>query len=161
MPAVELSSIDRAIIAILQREGRTTYAQIGSRVGISATAAHERIKKLEVRGVITGYHAAIDPTLVGAGVTAFIFVSQTAGPRGELEDLFAGRPWVEECHRVAGEESLLLKVRAESMPALEHLVWEIRALDSVERTKTMIVLGTAFEGRPVEPATPDSPLSDG
>ena len=55
---------------------------------------------------------------------------------------------------MAGEESLLLKVRAESMPALEHLVWEIRALDSVERTKTMIVLGTAFEGRPVVPATP-------
>ena len=57
---------------------------------------------------------------------------------------------------MAGEESLLLKVRAESMPALEHLVWEIRALDSVERTKTMIVLGTAFEGRPVVPATPES-----
>jgi Lrp/AsnC family leucine-responsive transcriptional regulator len=158
MPTVELSPLDRAIIAILQREGRTTYAQIGARVGVSATAAHERIKKLEARGVITGYHAGIDPELVGAGVTAFIFVSQKAGPRGALEELFAGLPWVEECHRVAGEESLLLKVRAESMPALEHLVWEIRALDTVERTKTMIVLATAFEGRPVEPATPESPL---
>jgi Lrp/AsnC family transcriptional regulator, leucine-responsive regulatory protein len=159
MPTTDLSPLDRAIIAILQREGRTTYAQIGASVGVSATAAHERIKKLEARGVITGYHAAIDPALVGAGVTAFIFVSQQAGPRGELEELFASRPWVEECHRVAGEESLLLKVRAESMPALEHLVWEIRALDSVERTKTMIVLGTAFEGRPVEPAGPESPLA--
>ena len=81
-------------------------------------------------------------------MTAFIFVTQKAGPRGELEGLFAGRPWVEECHRVAGEESLLLKVRAESMPALEHLVWEIRALDSVERTKTMIVLGDGLRGPP-------------
>ena len=87
MPAVELSTLDRAIIAILQREGRTTYAQIGASVGVSATAAHERIKKLEARGVITGYHAGIDPALVGAGVTAFIFVSQQAGPRGELEDV--------------------------------------------------------------------------
>jgi Lrp/AsnC family leucine-responsive transcriptional regulator len=151
-PRNELSDTDRAILDILQREGRTTYAEIGSRVGVSATAAHERIKKLEARGVITGYQAAIDPALVGAGVTAFIFVTQQAGPRGHLEGLFADLPWVQECHHVAGEETLLLKVRAESMPALEHLVWEIRALDSVERTRTMVVLATVFENRPVAAA---------
>jgi len=151
-PRNELSDTDRAILDILQREGRTTYAEIGSRVGVSATAAHERIKKLEARGVITGYRAAIDPALVGAGVTAFIFVTQQAGPRGHLEGLFADLPWVQECHHVAGEETLLLKVRAESMPALEHLVWEIRALDSVERTRTMVVLATVFENRPVAAA---------
>ena len=149
MPPAELSATDHAIIEILQREGRTTYADIGSRVGVSATAAHERIKKLEARGVIRGYQAEIDPALVGAGVTAFIFVSQKAGPRGLVEELFADMPWVQECHHVAGEETLLLKVRAESMPALEHLVWEIRALDSVERTRTVVVLATVFENRPV------------
>jgi Lrp/AsnC family leucine-responsive transcriptional regulator len=152
MAGPELSATDRAIIEILQREGRSTYADIGARVGVSATAAHERIKKLEARGVITGYQAAIDPALVGAGVTAFIFVSQVAGPRGTLEELFADMPWVQECHHVAGEETLLLKVRAESMPALEHLVWEIRALDSVERTRTVVVLATVFENRPVAAA---------
>jgi Lrp/AsnC family leucine-responsive transcriptional regulator len=152
MAEPELSATDRAIIEILQREGRSTYADIGSRVGVSATAAHERIKKLEARGVIIGYQAAIDPTLVGAGVTAFIFVSQQAGPRGHLEQLFADMPWVQECHHVAGEETLLLKVRAQSMPALEHLVWEIRALDSVERTRTVVVLATVFENRPVAAA---------
>ena len=160
MPVVQLSTLDRAIIAILQREGRTTYAQIGAQVGVSATAAHERIKKLEARGVITGYHAGIDPALVGAGVTAFIFVSQKAGPRGQLEDMFAGRPWVEECHRVAGEESLLLKVRAESTRALEHLIWDIRALESVERTKTVVVLATEFEGRPVAPMATEVELDE-
>jgi Lrp/AsnC family leucine-responsive transcriptional regulator len=112
MPPSELSATDHAIIEILQREGRTTYADIGSRVGVSATAAHERIKKLEARGVIRGYQAEIDPALVGAGVTAFIFVSQKAGPRGLVEELFADMPWVQECHHVAGEETLLLKVRA-------------------------------------------------
>ena len=149
MPSTELSATDRSIIEILQGEGRMTYAEIGSRVGVSATAAHERIKKLEARGVITGYQAAIDPALVGAGVTAFIFVSQQAGPRGTMEELFEDMPWVQECHHVAGEETLLLKVRAESMPALEHLVWEIRALESVERTRTVVVLATVFENRPV------------
>jgi Lrp/AsnC family leucine-responsive transcriptional regulator len=152
MPRRDLSDTDRAIIDILQREGRTTYADIGSRVGISATAAHERIKKLEARGVITGYQAAIDPSQVGAGITAFIFVSQAAGPRGHLEELFSDLPWVQECHHVAGEETLLLKVRAESMPALEHLVWDIRSLDSVERTRTVVVLATVFENRPVAAA---------
>ena len=154
MAGPELSATDRAIIEILQREGRSTYADIGARVGVSATAAHERIKKLEARGVITGYQAAIDPALVGAGVRAFIFVSQVAGPRGTLEELFADMPWVQECHHVAGEETLLLKVRAQSMPALEHLVWEIRALDSVERTRTVVVLATVFENRPVAAASP-------
>ena len=155
MPPRELSATDLDIIDILQREGRTTYADIGSRVGISATAAHERIKKLEARGVVMGYQAAIDPAKVGAGITAFVFVSQKAGPRGQLEELFADLPWVQECHHVAGEETLLLKVRAESMPALEHLVWDIRALDSVERTRTVVVLATVFENRPVAAATMD------
>jgi Lrp/AsnC family leucine-responsive transcriptional regulator len=154
--AKELNSVDLAIIDILQREGRITFAQIASEVGLSAAAVHERVKKLESRGVITGYHARVDPGQVGAGVTAFISVSQTAGPRGLLEDIFEHKPWIEECHHIAGEESLLLKVRAESTRALEHIIWEIRALDSVERTKTVIVLATVFEGRPVAPATAEA-----
>ena len=149
----DLNAVDRRIIEILQREGRATYAQIAQQVGLSPAAAHERVKKLEARGVITGYHARVDPALVGAGVTAFIAVSQTAGPRGYLEDVFAGMPWIEELHHVAGEESLLLKVRASSTRALEEIIWEIRALDSVERTKTVIALATVFEARPLAPAT--------
>ena len=104
--------------------------------------------------MITGYHARVSPEAMCAGVTAFIFVSQAAGPRGELEELFASMPWIEECHHIAGEESLLLKVRAESTRALESIIWDIRALDSVERTKTVIALATEFEGRPIVPVTP-------
>ena len=73
---------------MLQREGRATFAQIAPASGLSPAAVHERVKKLETRGVITGYHAGSSPPRVGAGVTAFIFVSQTAGPRGRLEELF-------------------------------------------------------------------------
>jgi Lrp/AsnC family leucine-responsive transcriptional regulator len=151
-----LNAVDRSIIDILQQEGRSTFAQIAAQVGLSPAAVHERVKKLEARGVITGYHAGVDASLVGAGVTAFISVSQVAGPRGDLEDTFSRMPWVEECHHIAGEESVLLKVRAETTRALEHLIWEIRALPTVERTKTVIVLATIFEGRPIVPATPDS-----
>lgn len=151
----ELNDTDIAIIGVLQVEGRATFAQIAQQVGLSPAAVHERVKKLEARGVITGYRAAVDPEKVGAGVTAFVLVTQSARPRGGLETAFARWPWVEECHHIAGEESLLLKVRAESTRALEHLLWEIRALDSVERTKTVIALATEFEGRPVMPMAVD------
>jgi Lrp/AsnC family leucine-responsive transcriptional regulator len=128
----DLNDIDRAIVGVLQVEGRSTFAQIAQHVGLSPAAVHERVKKLEARGVITGYRAVVDPEKVGAGVSAFILVTQIAGPRGSLE-------------------SLMLKVRAESTRALEHLIWDIRALESVERTKTVVVLATEFEGRPVAP----------
>ena len=147
----DLNDIDRAIVDVLQVEGRSTFAQIAQNVGLSPAAVHERVKKLEARGVITGYRASVDPEKLGAGVTAFILVTQIAGPRGSLEDAFESMPWVEECHHIAGEESLMLKVRAESTRALEHLIWDIRALESVERTKTVVVLATEFEGRRVAP----------
>jgi Lrp/AsnC family leucine-responsive transcriptional regulator len=99
--------------------------------------------------VITGYRACVDPVKLGAEVTAFIFVSQAAGPRGVLEDVFDRMPAVEECHRIAGEETLMLKVRAASMEALDDVVWEIRELDAVERTRTVVALATVFEDRPV------------
>jgi Lrp/AsnC family leucine-responsive transcriptional regulator len=151
----ELNKVDRDIIDILQREGRITFAQIAAEVGLSPAAVHERVKKLENRGVITGYHARVDPSAVGAGVTAFISVSQAAGPRGMLEETLEQMPWIEELHHIAGEESLLLKVRAESTRALEKIIWDIRALDTVERTKTVVVLATTFEGRPVVAAGQD------
>lgn len=154
----DLNEIDRAIVGVLQVEGRSTFAQIAQHVGLSPAAVHERVKKLEARGVITGYRAAVDPEKVGCGVTAFILVTQIAGPRGSLEDAFEGMPWVEECHHIAGEESLMLKVRAESTRALEHLIWDIRALESVERTKTVVVLATEFEGRPVAPMATEAVL---
>ena len=146
-----LSANDARILDILQRDGRRPYAELGADVGMSGPSAHERVKKLEARGVITGYRASVDPEKLGAGVTAFILVTQIAGPRGSLEDAFESMPWVEECHHIAGEESLMLKVRAESTRALEHLIWDIRALESVERTKTVVVLATEFEGRRVAP----------
>ena len=85
----DLNDIDRAIVGVLQVEGRSTFAQIAQHVGLSPAAVHERVKKLEARGVITGYRAAVDPEKVGVGVTAFILVTQIAGPRGNLEAAFA------------------------------------------------------------------------
>ena len=150
----ELNATDLRIIELLQNEGRATFAQIAAQVGLSPAAVHERVKKLEARGVITGYHARVNP---GGDVRRRDGVHlRLAGgrPARRAGGAVPSMPWIEECHHIAGEESLLLKVRAESTRALESIIWEIRALESVERTKTVIALATEFEGRPVVPATP-------
>ena len=125
---------------------------------LHATAEESGIRWLEGRCVSYGetlpywpFRDLLRTEWIGAGADE-AELRVRVGLRRRLEQLFADLPWVQECHHVAGEETLLLKVRAESMPALEHLVWDIRALDSVERTRTVVVLATVFEDRPVAAA---------
>ena len=74
-----IDETDARIIELLQRDGRESYAEVGQAVGMSGPSAHERVKKLEARGVIHGYSALVDPTLLGYGVLAFIFIKQVPG----------------------------------------------------------------------------------
>jgi len=145
-----IDATDWQILGILQSEGKATYADIARRVGLSQAAAHDRVKKLEGRGLIKGYRAVVDAVGLGAPVTAFVFVQQTGGPRRpDLPATFAGHPNVVECHSIAGDESYLLKVRAVDTVELERLINEIRSVETVERTRTIVGLTTWFEGRPI------------
>src|ERR1035437_937898 len=77
MGALErIDETDARILDLLQRDGRESFADIGQAVGMSGPSAHERVKKLEARGIIRGYVAVADPTLLGYGVLAFIFIKQ-------------------------------------------------------------------------------------
>jgi Lrp/AsnC family leucine-responsive transcriptional regulator len=145
-----IDATDWQILAILQLEGKATYADLARRVGLSQAAAHERVKKLESRGLIRGYRAVVDTVGLGMPVTAFIFVQQAGGPRRpDLPALFAEHPNVVECHSIAGDESYLLKVRVAETVQLERLINDIRDVETVERTRTIVGLTTWFEGRPV------------
>jgi Lrp/AsnC family leucine-responsive transcriptional regulator len=158
-----MNAIDWQILAILQVEGKATYADIARRVGLSQAAAHDRVKKLEQRGLIRGYRAVVDPAALELPVTAFVFVEQSAGPRRpDLPTRFAELPNVVECHSIAGDESYLLKIRARDTAELEALINEVRRIETVARTRTVVGLTTWFEGRailpePDEPATGDGP----
>src|SRR3712207_1630108 len=100
-----IDAIDWQILSILQIEGKATYADIARRVGLSQAAAHDRVKKLEARGVIRGYRAVVDAAALGTPVTAFIFVQQSGGERRpDLPSTFAQHPNVVECHSIAGDE---------------------------------------------------------
>ncbi len=145
-----LSQTDLRILDILQRDGRASYADIGAAVGMSAPSAHERVKKLEARGVILGYAARLDTHAVGRGILAFSWIRQSPGPPStDLTEAFSQLPEVEECHHIAGEADYLLKVRAADTLDLERVMKRIQAIPFVYTTETDVVYSSAFEQRPL------------
>jgi Lrp/AsnC family leucine-responsive transcriptional regulator len=140
--------VDRKLIAALRVNGRATYADLGRLVGLSASSVHERVGKLESGGVITGYHAMVNPSAVGLGVTALVGIQPTdtatdedvAESLGELDE-------VESCYAVAGDEAFVVKVRVSTVDDLERTLGRLRQISGVARTHTTVVLSTRFEGR--------------
>jgi Lrp/AsnC family leucine-responsive transcriptional regulator len=146
----KLSQADVRILGILQRDGRRPYAEIGAEVGMSGPSAHERVKKLEARGIVRGYTAEVDPAAVGLGVLAFMWVTQAPGSiADDITDEFAAIPEVEACHRIAGEGDYLLKIRASDTADLERIVRRVQTTRHVFRTETDVVFSTPFERRPL------------
>lgn len=141
---------DARILDILQRDARRSYAEIGAEVGMSGPSAHERVKKLEARGILRGSMAQVDPTAVGLGVLAFMWITQAPGSvADDLSDGFAAISEIEACHRIAGEADYLLKIRAGDTADLERVVRRVQAIGHVYRTETDVVFSTPFEGRPL------------
>ena len=140
--------VDRALLAALARDGRASYTDLAERVGLSVSAVHQRVRRLEQRGLITGYRATLDAKGLGLPLTAFVSitvidVAQPDDAPARLAHLGA----IEECHSVAGAESYILKVRVASPDALESLLQQIRAAANVT-TRTTVVLSTFYEDRP-------------
>jgi len=141
---------DAGILDLLQRDGRESYAEVGQAVGMSGPSVHERVKKLEARGVIRGYSAVLDPTLLGYGVLAFIFIKQVPGTIStDMTSDFVEIDEIEECHHLAGEADYLLKVRATDTRHLERVLHAIQQVPHVFTTQTQMVFSSAFERRPL------------
>jgi len=139
---------DREIVRLLARDGRMSYTDLARATGLSTSAVHQRVRRLEQRGVIKGYTAVVAAEIVGLPLTAFISVTplDPAAPDDAAGKL-ASLPEIEACHSVAGEESYILKVRVASPGALEDLLARVRAAANV-RTRTTVVLSTPYESRP-------------
>jgi len=137
-------------------KGRATWAEMAGRLGLSAPAAAERVRKLEERGVIRGYAALVDPEAVGLRLTAFIGVTlERPEHRAAFLSWAETTPEVQECHHVTGDHDYLLKVRCASTRALEDLLTDgIKGLPGIAGTRTTIVLRTRKE-------TPVLPLPRG
>ena len=143
-----MEDIDRQIVAALVADGRISYTDLAEQVGLSVSAAHQRVRRLENRGVIKGYGARIDHDALDAPLTAFIAIRpiDAAAPDDAPERL-GKLAEIESCYSVAGEDFYLLLVRVATPAALERLLQEIRTAANVT-TRTTVVLSTPFEGRP-------------
>ncbi len=143
-----MEDTDRAIVRLLSADGRMSYTDMARSTGLSTSAVHQRVRRLEERGVITGYAAVVDHDKLGLPLTAFISV--TPFDRSAPDDVPQRLEEVEEieaCYSVAGEESYILKVRVPNPSALELLLSRLRSVANVS-TRTTVVLSTPYEGRP-------------
>jgi Lrp/AsnC family leucine-responsive transcriptional regulator len=155
-----IDETDARILEILQRDGRESYAEVGQAVGMSGPSVHERVKKLEAKGLIRGYAGVVDPMLLGYGVLAFIFIKQVPGTVAtDMTGDFVAIDEIEECHHLAGEADYLLKVRATDTRHLERVLHLIQQVPHVFTTETQMVFSSAFERRPLRMPREPEPLS--
>jgi len=142
-----VDDIDRALIAELQRDATQAYAALGKAVGLSAGAAHDRVRKLRERGVIRHTTVDVDPAALGRGVLAFVMIDSSAW-MGDATESFAAIPEIQEAHMVAGTSSVLVKVRTATTERLQDVLRRLYAIEGVSGARTTVVLETFFE-RPV------------
>lgn len=144
-----LDAFDRRILGCLAQDGRQTYAEIGAQVALSAPAVHERVRRLRASGALRGTAARIDPAAVGKPSLAFVHVDCDGWGKGERMMALKRFPEVEEMHSVAGDASVILKVRTAGPEAMEHLLAQLYVVPGVRGTRSYVALSTFLE-RPVQ-----------
>lgn len=152
---MKLDKLDLKILSWLMLKGRMTWSELAGQLGLSSPATADRVKRLEEAGVIQGYTALVNAPQLGLDLTAFIAVTlDRPQHRDGFLALVQSIPHIQECHHVTGDDDYLLKLRCRHTAELEHLISEqLKRLDGVVRTRTLIVLSTPKE-------TPNLPLVD-
>jgi Lrp/AsnC family leucine-responsive transcriptional regulator len=144
---VRVEELDRAIIGQLAGEGRMSFTDLGRETGLSTSAVHQRVRRLEQRKVITGYSAQLDYAQLGLGLAAIVMVKpiDPSAP-DDTPDRLADIAAIEACYSVAGDYSYVLLVRVATTVELEDLLAQIRTRGNVS-TNSTIVLSTPYERR--------------
>lgn len=151
----DLDAIDRKLLELLQKDGRTSNADLARAVRMAPSAVFERVRRLERDGVIRGYGAQLDPRAIDRSLLAFVLVRSDEHP-GEIStgESLALEPEVLEVHHVAGQDSYLVKVRVKDPESLGRLLRErFGAISTVRSTQSTIALETLKEhwALPLEP----------
>jgi Lrp/AsnC family leucine-responsive transcriptional regulator len=147
--SLRLDATDRRILTELAGDGRVSLAELGRRVSLSSPAVGERVQRLERAGVITGYHAAIDPRALGFPLQAIVRIRPAARQLPKIPELAEQIPQVAECLRVTGEDCFVLTIHLRSMDELSGLLDRFLAYGE---TTTSIVSATPIprRGAPIE-----------
>ncbi len=152
-----VDEIDRKILDLMQGNAKLSNAELAECVGLTVSSVHERVKKLERKGVIKGYVAVVDADKIGKPLLAFVRLTVASHEQARLsvKDLCESEPDILECHNVAGEDCYILKVRAEGPKQLERLISAVRGSADANRSITNIVLSTYKESIRINPAPPE------
>jgi Lrp/AsnC family leucine-responsive transcriptional regulator len=142
---MSLDATDRKILGLLKNNAQMQFAEIGKKVALSAPAVHARVKKMEAAGVIGRYTVDLSPEELGSPLCAFIRIQRNRGLAHSISEAFLKIKQIEECHSVAGEDCLIAKLRVESSIELARILDQIRSIEGIDRTVTMVVLETHFE----------------
>ncbi|MDQ0931043.1 Lrp/AsnC family transcriptional regulator [Streptomyces turgidiscabies] len=142
-----MDDVDRKLLNLLQEDATQAYAALGKAVGLSAGAAHERVRKLRESGVIRRTAVEVDPAAVGGGVLAFVMVDSSTW-MGDAGESFAAIPELQEAHIIAGSASVLVKVRTGTTEQLQDVLRRLYEIEGVSGTQATVALETFFE-RPV------------
>ncbi len=140
----ELDRIDLKILDILQREGRISVTELADRISLSATPCSDRVKRMEREGVITGYHARVNPAALGKNLLVFLEIKLSA-KSGDVFDTVKNEllyvPEVMECHLVSGDFDYLVKARLTEMNEYRRLLGEIlKRLPASAESRSYVVM---------------------
>ncbi|MFZ5968798.1 MAG: Lrp/AsnC family transcriptional regulator [Bacillota bacterium] len=138
-----MDKYDLAIIDELQKNGKISIVELGKQIGLSTSATSERIKKLEQEDIIQGYRAIINADKIGIDITAFVTIQTGNMSIHEMSKMLASIPQIQECHKVTGDASFMVKVKTGSTKELVKLLDQIS--DVTLSTYTYMVLSTIKE----------------
>jgi len=146
MSVIKLDKIDRKILEILQANAKITNAQLSKEIGLSPAPTLERVKKLEVSGIIKSYHAKLDPAAIGLGVTTFVHVTLIGHNKRNIEAFLEQINKVDEiieCHHITGSGDFILKVIAKDITSYQNLMLDkVSEIKEVDNMQSMVILST-------------------
>jgi len=142
-----METLDRRIVGLLAKDSSASLNDLAALLDVPSSTLHQRIKRLEARGVITGYRAAVDQREVGLLLNALVSLTPIDPSRpDDVAEKVASIEQIESCWSVAGTEAYVVKVAVTDTAELEALLARIRAVANVS-TRTTVILSTPFEGR--------------
>jgi Lrp/AsnC family transcriptional regulator, leucine-responsive regulatory protein len=148
-----LDDVGRKILSALQENARLNYAEIGRRVGLTANAVADRVRRMEEAGIILGYHVEVNPEKIGLPIAAYIRIATNSGRSPQLDSLVRDCPEVIECHVITGPDSYILKV---VVPSVHHLERFLEQLRFHGQPTTSVVLSTLVGRRRLTAREPAS-----
>lgn len=151
-----MDRFDRKICELAQTDAKRPTAAIARAVGLPLSTTADRLKRLQATGAIRGWHAALDPGALGAGLCAFVLIDMGFDGEAEAAAALIARPEVMELHHISGPHSYLMKLRLTDMPALQSFLADVvKPLPAVMRTETILALDSLKETAAIPVAPPD------